>query len=103
MLLRMREDDIRIFLQDLSKRRADDDTVITELESVHSELVRSNLAVPPPLVELQDLAKLNMEALERARSNPPSSMDDLPQPLSIPDHLQLRNGHTTTTSELHNR
>ena len=82
-LVRMREDEIRIFLQELNRRHFDDDVIITELESVHSELAKSRLATPPLIVELQDISQLNCEALERVRSNPPSP------DASIPTHSDI--------------
>ena len=90
----MREDDIRIFLQEMSKNHFDEDIVISELETVNSDLVKARLAIPPQVVVLQDLQLLNAEAQERVRSNPSS-----PIPLvSVPSNrhapvLHDRNGH----------
>jgi hypothetical protein len=82
----MREDEIRIFLQEMCRREYDDDIVISELDSVHSELVRSRQAVPPS-IELQDLLTLNREALERANN-------DAATPTNTSLAHQLTNGHT---------
>lgn len=68
-LLKMREDDIRMFLQELSKNQFDEDSIISELESVNSELRKTRLAIPPPVVEPQDLKLLNAQAHERGLSN----------------------------------
>ena len=58
-LVRMREDEIRIFLQELNKKHFDDNVITAELESMHSELAKSHLATPPLIVELQDISQLN--------------------------------------------
>ncbi len=63
----MREDDIRIFLQEMSKHHFNEDEVINELESVNTDLVKARLAIPPQMVVLQDLQLLNAEAKERGR------------------------------------
>ena len=92
-LLRMREDEIRIFLQELDRRPADEDIVITELDSVHSELVKANLAMPPATVRLQDLSTLNYEAKERAAA----ALRPHPQtrPVTSNSSPQRPNGYTT--------
>ena len=68
-ILRHREDDIRIFLQDLSRHQVNEDEVITDLQSLLVELAKVNLNNPPQVVELQDLSTLNREAIERARAS----------------------------------
>lgn len=86
----MREDEIRIFLQELDRRPADEDIVITELDAVHSELVKANLAMPPATVTLQDLSSLNHEAKERAATSLRSHPQTRP-----PTSPQRPNGYTT--------
>lgn len=68
-LIKLREDDIRMFLQELSKNHFDEDEIINELESVNLDLRKAGLAIPPQVVELQDLRLLNAEAHERGQSN----------------------------------
>ncbi len=66
-LLRHREDEIRIFLQELSQQRFNEDEVITELQSLVTELSKLRLDNPPKVIELQPLSDLNREAIQRAR------------------------------------
>lgn len=107
MLLRMREDEIRIFLQEMDKRQADEDLVITELDSVHTELLKANLATPPVTVRLHELAMLNREAKERAEASTGNGRP-YPQTRPVASGLspQRLNGYTNYnghTSELHHR
>lgn len=92
-LLKMHEDDIRIYIQEMSRHHFDDDQVITELESIHSELLKSNLAIPRHGVELQDLSLLTAEALDRVRSNTPSPTYPLSTQPYTGDPHRLMNGH----------
>ena len=76
----------------MRKQHFDDDFVIAELESVNSELVKAHLAIPPKVVDLQDLRLLNAEAQDRVRSNPssptfPTELNNGPSP-----HFHVRNG-----------
>lgn len=103
----MREDEIRIFLQEMDKRQADEDLVITELDSVHTELLKANLAMPPATVRLHELAILNREAKERAEASTGSGRPR-PQTRPVASGLspQRLNGYTNYnghTSELHHR
>ena len=88
----MREDDIRMFLQEMSKHHFNEDEVINELESANNDLVKARLAIPPQMVVLQDLQLLNAEALERGRTASVLS----PHFVSGNGHgpsLQVSNGH----------
>ena len=69
ILLRMREDEIRIFLQEMPTRHFDEEAVILELDSINSELLKVRLATPPPIVQLQEISQLNEQALHRAAQN----------------------------------
>ena len=84
----MREDDIRIFLQEMSKNQFDEDVVINELESINSDLVKARLAIPPEVVVLQDLQHLNAEAKDRVHQLSSSS--------PILAYSSTSNGHTPT-------
>lgn len=66
-LLRHREDDIRIFLQELSSRRFNDDEVILELQALVTELSKLHLKNPPNVIELRPIPELNRDAIQRAR------------------------------------
>ncbi len=87
----MREDDIRIFLQEMSKHHFDEDAVINELEGVNSDLVKARLAIPPEVVVLQDLQLLNAEARERVQSSSVTSYT--PYTNGNTPVLHVRNGH----------
>lgn len=64
LLLKMREEGIRLFLQQLSKAQFDEDAVITELESISSELHKVRLAIPQDTaLHLQKIEELNRQAL----------------------------------------
>lgn len=65
-MLKQSEDDIRISLQELSSQQLNEDYVIAELESVLSDLVKVNMAVLRPVVELQSLRELNRHALDKS-------------------------------------
>ena len=94
-LIRMREDEIRIFLQEMSRNRFDEDVVIAELETMNSDLVKARLAIPPQTVVLQDLQLLNAEARERVQSNLSSQLSST-FPVLINGHVpasHVRNGH----------
>ena len=67
-LLKMREEGIRLFLQQLSKSQFDEDAVIAELENISSELQKVHLAIPPSTVHLQEIRDLNRQALHRVES-----------------------------------
>ena len=64
----MREEGIRLFLQQLSKSQLDEDAVIVELENISSELQKVHLAIPPSTVQLQEIRELNRQALHRVDS-----------------------------------
>lgn len=64
----MREEGIRLFLQQLSKSQFDEDAVIAELENISSELQKVHLAIPPSTVQLQEIRELNRQALHRVDS-----------------------------------
>ena len=92
----MREDDIRIFLQEMSKHHFNEDEVINELESVNSDLVKARLAIPPQMIVLQDLQHLNAEAKERG-SRPSALLPPSTFPISSNNGhgpgVHVRNGH----------
>ena len=69
----------------MSKKQFDDDYVISELEGIHAEIVKSRVAMPQS-VGLQDFSLLNMEALARAQS-------DSHEHRLLNGHTSLFNGH----------
>lgn len=64
--LRKKEDDIRIFMQELAQQHYNEDDVIAELQSTINDIARSRLAIPQ-VVELQRLSFLNRDAEERGK------------------------------------
>ena len=62
--LRKKEDDIRIFIQELSQQPYNEDDVIAELQAMINDVTRTRQPIPQ-VVELQRLSFLNRDALER--------------------------------------
>ena len=65
--LRKKEDDIRLFMQELSKQNYNEDEVIADLQSMVNDIARTRQAIPQ-VVQLQRLSFLNRDAEERGRT-----------------------------------
>lgn len=64
-LLRHKEDDIRMIIQELSRQRFNEDEVIGELQSTLAEVSKTRQAIPQ-VVRLQALSELNSMAKQRS-------------------------------------
>ena len=65
--LRLKEDGIRIALQELSQQHYNDDEVIAELVAMVSDISKTRQAIPQ-VTALYKLTELNRQAKEKARS-----------------------------------
>lgn len=65
--LRKKEDDIRLFMQELSSQHYNEDEVIADLQTMIHDIGRTRQAIPQ-VVQLQQLSYLNRDALERGRA-----------------------------------
>ena len=83
----MREEGIRLFLQQLSKTQFDEDGVIAELENISSELQKVHLAIPPSTVQLQEIRVLNRQAQQRVESARRAAIEEHPKPHPHNGHL----------------
>ena len=66
VFLRKKEDDIRIYMQELSQQQYNEDDVIAELQTMISDISRTRQSIPQ-VVQLQRLSFLNRDALDRGR------------------------------------
>lgn len=64
--LRKKEDDIRIYMQELSQQTFNEDEVIAELQVMINDISRTRQAIPQ-VIQLQRLSFLNRDAVERGR------------------------------------
>ena len=101
----MKEDGIRIALQELSQQRYNEDEVIAELAAMVTDISRARQAIPQ-VIALFKLSELNRQAKERAQSvwmvRPPTSdLPGTPQVVGMVAHhesLQVNNYYSQDSS-----
>jgi hypothetical protein len=94
----LKEDGIRIALQELSQQHYNEDEVIAELATMVTDISRARQAIPQ-VTALYKLSELNRQAKERAQSSwmlrpPTSGLPGTPQVVGVVMHhesLQVNN------------
>ena len=94
----MKEDGIRIALQELSQQHYNEDEVIVELVTMVTDISRTRQAIPQ-VTALYKLTELNRQAKERARSSwmlrpPTSDLPGTPQVVGVVTHHESLQVHS---------
>ena len=95
----MREDGIRIALQELSQQHYNEDEVIAELVTMVNDVSRTRQAIPQ-VTALFKLTELNRRARERVqdswmRQPPTSGLSGTPQVMGVVTHHKSLQVHST--------